>query len=146
MKRMNKLAAIGAISILGVTVLAGCSSSDNTTANATTEETSAEATTEANADIVLYFAEETYSQLGKLVQADSALNQAVSVDTTYDGSAFTVAVGYAADMPTNVDAFAVAAGAVTTTMGDGVTCSGLTNDGIGQMSGDIVGVLPKVTQ
>ena len=131
MKRMNKLAAIGAISILGVTVLAGCSSSDNTTANATTEETSAEG---------------TYSQLGKLVQADSALNQAVSVDTTYDGSAFTVAVGYAADMPTNVDAFAVAAGAVTTTMGDGVTCSGLTNDGIGQMSGDIVCVLPKVTQ
>lgn len=41
MKRMNKLAAIGAISILGVTVLAGCSSSDDAaTDTATTSETS----------------------------------------------------------------------------------------------------------
>ena len=40
-KRMNKLAAIGAISILGVTVLAGCSSSDDAaTDTATTSETS----------------------------------------------------------------------------------------------------------
>ena len=38
---MNKLAAIGAISILGVTVLAGCSSSDDAaTDTATTSETS----------------------------------------------------------------------------------------------------------
>ncbi len=41
MKRINKIAAIGAISILGVTVLAGCSSSDETaTDTATSSETS----------------------------------------------------------------------------------------------------------
>ena len=41
MKRMNKVAAIGAISILGVTVLAGCSSSsDPATDTATASETS----------------------------------------------------------------------------------------------------------
>ena len=40
MKRMNKIAAIGAISILGVTVLAGCSSSDESeTDTSTTSET-----------------------------------------------------------------------------------------------------------
>ncbi len=41
MKRMNKIASIGAVSILGVTVLAGCSSSDETaTDTATSSETS----------------------------------------------------------------------------------------------------------
>ncbi len=41
MKRMNKIASIGAISILGVTVLAGCSSSgDAATDTATSSETS----------------------------------------------------------------------------------------------------------
>lgn len=41
MKKINKIAAIGAISILGVTVLAGCSSSDeSTTDTATSSETS----------------------------------------------------------------------------------------------------------
>ena len=86
-------------------------------------------------------AESTYSQIGKLVQADSALKQAVSVDTVYDGSAFTVPVGYAADMPSNVDAFAVAGGVVTATI-DGATCSGLENTSTGQMVSNIVCVLP----
>ena len=41
MKKINKIAAIGAISILGVTVLAGCSSSDESaTDTATSSETS----------------------------------------------------------------------------------------------------------
>ncbi len=41
MKKINKIAAIGAISILGVSVLAGCSSSDeSTTDTATSSETS----------------------------------------------------------------------------------------------------------
>ncbi len=41
MKRMNKIATIGAIGILGVSVLAGCSSSDETaTDTATSSETS----------------------------------------------------------------------------------------------------------
>ncbi len=41
MKRMNKIASIGAVSILGVTVLAGCSSSGETaTDTATSSETS----------------------------------------------------------------------------------------------------------
>ena len=41
MKRINKIAAIGAISILGVSVLAGCSSSDESaTDTATSSETS----------------------------------------------------------------------------------------------------------
>jgi hypothetical protein len=40
-KKINKIAAIGAISILGVSVLAGCSSSDeSTTDTATSSETS----------------------------------------------------------------------------------------------------------
>jgi PBP1b-binding outer membrane lipoprotein LpoB len=40
MKRMNKVAAIGAISILGVTVLAGCSSdTESATDTATSSET-----------------------------------------------------------------------------------------------------------
>ncbi len=36
MKRMNKIASIGAVSILGVTVLAGCSSSDETATDTAT--------------------------------------------------------------------------------------------------------------
>lgn len=88
-------------------------------------------------------AESTYSQIGKLVQADSALNQAVSVDVVYDAvtDTFAPAVGYAADMPDNVEAFAVASGVVTATI-DGLECEGLTNTGTGQISGDIVCATP----
>ena len=85
-------------------------------------------------------AESTYSQIGKLVQADSALNQAVSADVSYDavtdGLFSTVAVGYAADMPLNVTEFAVASGVVTATI-DGLACAGLENTGTGQMTGTV---------
>jgi len=87
-------------------------------------------------------AESTYSQIGKLVQADSALNQAVSADVAYDavtdGAFSTLAptVGYAADMPDNVEVFQVSTGVVTATI-DGLACIGLTNTGTGQVSGDI---------
>ena len=83
-------------------------------------------------------AESTYSQIGKLVQADSALTQAVSVDTTYDGvtKTFTTPVGYAADMPSNVEAFSVVSGVVTATI-DGLACAGLENTSTGQMVSNI---------
>jgi len=84
-------------------------------------------------------AESTYAQLGKLVQADSALNQDVSADTDFNvtvADVWTSAPSYELDVPDNVEVFAVSTGAVTATI-DGLSCSGLTNSGTGQMSGDI---------
>jgi len=89
-------------------------------------------------------AESTYAQLGKMVQADSALNQAVSADTDFNVTvtdAWTSAPSYELDVPDNVEAFQVATGVVTATI-DGLDCSGLTNDGTGQVSGDIVCATP----
>jgi len=83
-------------------------------------------------------AESTYSQIGKLVQADSALNQAVSADVVYTAAdGFTVGgPGYELDMPSNVEAFEVDAGVVTATI-DGYDCTGLTNTSVGQMDNNI---------
>jgi ABC-type phosphate/phosphonate transport system substrate-binding protein len=79
MKRMNKVAAIGAMSILGVTVLAGCSSSDE---SATDTATSSETTQMLPPVIVTVDQMDAAAVVGDMIDivVDDPVNTTIAVD------------------------------------------------------------------
>ena len=79
MKRMNKFAAIGAIGILGVTVLAGCSSSDEST---TDTATSSESTQMLPPVIITVDQMEAAAVVGDMIDivVDDPVNTVIAVD------------------------------------------------------------------
>lgn len=120
MKRMNKVATIGAISILGVTVLAGCSSSDE---SATDTSATSETTQMLPPVIVTADQMEATAVVGDMIDivVDDPVNTTITVDNadileitqgSDDGSAIF-----------NPGAKALAAGSatVTVTNADGTT-------------------------
>jgi len=81
MKRMNKVAAIGAISILGVTVLAGCSSD---TESATDTATSSETTQMLPPVIVTADQMDVAAVVGNMIDivVDDPVNTTIAVDNS----------------------------------------------------------------
>jgi PBP1b-binding outer membrane lipoprotein LpoB len=81
MKRMNKVAAIGAISILGVTVLAGCSSD---TESATDTATSSETTQMFPPVIVTADQMDVAAVVGNMIDivVDDPVNTTIAVDNS----------------------------------------------------------------
>ena len=79
MKRINKIAAIGAISILGVTVLAGCSSSDE---SATDTATSSEASQMLPPVIITADQMDAAAVVGDMIDivVDDPVNTVIAVD------------------------------------------------------------------
>lgn len=79
MKNINKLAAIGAIGILGVTVLAGCSSSDE---SATDSATSSESTQMLPPVIITVDQMEAAAVVGDMIDivVDDPVNTVIAVD------------------------------------------------------------------
>jgi outer membrane murein-binding lipoprotein Lpp len=79
MKRMNKFAAIGAIGILGVTVLAGCSSSDE---SATDTATSSESAQMLPPVIITVDQMEAAAVVGDMIDivVDDPVNTVIAVD------------------------------------------------------------------
>ena len=79
MKKMNKFAAMGAIGILGVTVLAGCSSSDE---SATDTETSSESTQMLPPVIITPDQMDATAVVGDMIDivVDDPVNTVISVD------------------------------------------------------------------
>ena len=79
MKKINKIAAIGAISILGVTVLAGCSSSDE---SATDTATSSEASQMLPPVIITADQMDAAAVVGDMIDivVDDPVNTVIAVD------------------------------------------------------------------
>ena len=79
MKKMNKFAAMGAIGILGVTVLAGCSSSDE---SATDTETSSESTQMLPPVIITPDQMDATAVVGDMIDivVDDPVNTVIAVD------------------------------------------------------------------
>jgi hypothetical protein len=79
MKSMNKFAAIGAIGILGVTVLAGCSSSDEST---TDTATSSESTQMLPPVIITVDQTDATAVVGDMIDilAEDPVNTVIAVD------------------------------------------------------------------
>jgi outer membrane murein-binding lipoprotein Lpp len=79
MKKMNKFAAMGAVGILGVTVLAGCSSSDE---SATDTATSSESTQMLPPVIITVDQVDAAAAVGDMIDivVDDPVNTVIAVD------------------------------------------------------------------
>ena len=120
MKRVNKLAAIGAIGILGVTVLAGCSSSDET---ATDTATSSEAAQMLPPVIISVDQMDAAAVVGDMIDivAEDPVNTVISVD---NADVLEITQGYddgSAIFNPGAKALAAGTATVTVTNPDGST-------------------------
>lgn len=120
MKKVNKLAAIGAIGILGVTVLAGCSSSDDT---ATDTATSSEAAQMLPPVIITVDQMDAAAIVGDMIDivAEDPVNTVISVD---NADVLEITQGYddgSAIFNPGAKALAAGTATVTVTNPDGST-------------------------
>ena len=120
MKKVNKFAAIGAIGILGVTVLAGCSSSDET---ATDTATSSEAAQMLPPVIITVDQMDAAAVVGDMIDivAEDPVNTVISVD---NADVLEITQGYddgSAIFNPGAKALAAGTATVTVTNPDGST-------------------------
>ncbi len=120
MKKINKIAAIGAISILGVTVLAGCSSSDE---SATDTATSSEVSQMLPPVIITADQMDAAAVVGDMIDivVDDPVNTVIAVD---NADVLEIAQGYddgSAIFNPGAKALAPGTATITVTNPDGST-------------------------
>ena len=120
MKKMNKVAVIGAISILGVSVLAGCSSSDESTTDAAT---SSETSQMLPPVIITVDQMDAAAVVGDMIDivVDDPVNTVIAVD---NADVLEIAQGYddgSAIFNPGAKALAAGTATVTVTNPDGST-------------------------
>ena len=120
MKKINKIAAIGAISILGVSVLAGCSSSDE---SATDSATSSEMSQLLPPVIITADQMDATAVVGDMIDivVDDPVNTVIAVD---NADVLEITQGYddgSAIFNTGAKALAAGTATITVTNPDGST-------------------------